>query len=210
MHLKKTGTKVLSLHFTEQLVLPPLFIRPGSCRFQYLPSSYTLSISYHLPILLFMSSVPRLTIFFWVVPHSCYIYILITLPPSVYVIHPSFVNGLYLHLFSIFSPMHDLRLPLPYFSWCLCSSGMLCGICWLVRQYSALSQSNSDMIRTQGTDCSMLWIRYAWYRLQYAVDTLQSAAFVLQIKADGKYTSLTWKWKQQMAMKQSQYLHKQH
>lgn len=34
---------------------------------------------------------------------------------------------------------------------------------------------------------------YTRYRLQYAVDTLQSAAFVLQIKDEGKHTSLTWK-----------------
>lgn len=44
---------------------------------------------------------------------------------------------------------------------------------------------------------------YTQYGLQYAVDTLQNAAFVLQIKAEGKHTSLTWNWKQEMAMKQS-------
>lgn len=34
---------------------------------------------------------------------------------------------------------------------------------------------------------------YTRYGLQYTVDTIQSAAFVLQIKAEGKLTSLTWK-----------------
>lgn len=35
---------------------------------------------------------------------------------------------------------------------------------------------------------------YTWYRMQYAVDTLKSAAFVSQIQAEGKHTSLTCNW----------------
>jgi len=184
---------VLGLHFTEQLVLPPLLIRPASHRFS--KQSPVSAIFLHLdnflsPLhLLIHVFSTRFNLLVLGCP-TCLLHLHInhTAPLSI-LIHPSFVNGLYLHLFSILSPMHDFRLPLPYFSWCLCSSWMLCGICWLVQQYSALSQSNPDMIRKRG-------------RLQYAVDTLQSATFVLQIKAEGKHTSLTWKWKQ-IAMKQS-------
>jgi hypothetical protein len=85
----------------------------GSMRsIQSLPSSnnLSLSISYDLFTLLSVSSVPSLTILFWVILCVSFLHILIILPFSVHLFHPFFVSGLYLCLFSTLSPTHDFRL----------------------------------------------------------------------------------------------------
>lgn len=163
MQLKRTGTNLLGFCFTWQpylfLLLLALLFRLASYRFS---DKSPVSAIFLQPILVnFLWPLHSLIHVFntrfnhLVLGYA--LYLLIILPFSVYLFHPFFVSGLHLRLVSTLSPTKDFRLPLLYSS-CVCSSGMLHGTGWLVSQCSALSQSNSDIICTHGTDCSTRWI----------------------------------------------------